>query len=41
MKQLKRHICDEQNELHYTLVGGYYIRPNKAEEIERSKTIYH
>ena len=25
MEKLKKHICDEHNGLHYTLVGDYYI----------------
>ena len=25
MEDLKKHICDEDNGLHYTLVGDYYI----------------
>lgn len=25
MEDLKKHICDEDNDLHYTLVGDYYI----------------
>ena len=32
MDELKKHIYDENNGLHYTLVGGYYVPDLKLSE---------
>ena len=36
MEELKKHIYDESNGLHYTLVGDYYIPDLKLPEENRS-----
>lgn len=35
MEDLKKHICDEDNGLHYTLVGDYYIHDLELPEETR------
>ena len=36
MDKLKKHIYDESNGLHYTLIGDYYIPDLKLPEENRS-----
>ena len=40
MEELKNHICDERNGLHYTLVGDYYIPDLQLPEENRSIGIW-